>query len=584
MPSVLRTGDGSPLLSTATVGPTPVAFLEEYTPVAAAQGAPFFVVEVDAFRPADSALSSPIAWNSVPWGSLALSPISIESTITIRASDLGYRTKASDPDGVAPYPALVSEAINIDRDTALDPAQTAASWGWGAVTLANDDGRYDGIARLFNVGGRSAMVKRGAKAWDDKRGIWVDPAYAELVAVFAGLAESSFLDETTFTINLRDATYWIEGPYQQNQYGGTGGYDGTASLAGTLIPRTRGGTVSHPIRNVTPVLVDDVNLIYQFSDAAGTVQVLYEGAAQTYTADGDVSDLYSGSVASGHYRTMNAAGRFQLGSVPSHTITCDVTGEFPVAGAITDPATIARYILTEDLSLPSNLIDTASFSDAASAYAYTAGLYFQSSDHVDGATAVSRALQCFGAKLIPDRTGKLRCFVLRALAGTETPSLTVSVRNAVSIKPVALPATLDPPPYRVRVAWQHNYTVQTSDLNSTAASAQLQFAGIADTFASFVSTAIGAQYARPNDLAPFGGGLLIASEAQAVADDIGALWCARRRLYDVTLPSIIGLDVDLGDVVRIVYPMDDLRNGRLGQVVREQFRSEDATVIFRVLV
>jgi hypothetical protein len=65
---------------------------------------------------------------------------------------------------------------------------------------------------------------------------------------------------------------------------------------------------------------------------------------------------------------------------------------------------------------------------------------------------------------------------------------------------------------------------------------------------------------------------------------LGALWGVRRRLYDVTVPAFIGVALDMGHVVTLKYPMDDLTNGLAGQIVGYSFRSPDASVVLRVLI
>jgi hypothetical protein len=556
--------------------------------------APFYAIELTVVLPSSGALTglatwNSLTWNGVPWDALSLTAFSPGDTSTIRASDIGYRTLASDPDGVVSYPPVLIEAFQINRQVPLAPTDASAAYAWGTLRLANDDGRYDSIASAWNSDRRAISIYRGVKAMEDgtgyQRWIFIDPPYADLTPMFVGLAQPWFLGATDLQIPLRDATYWIETAVQSAQYAGTGTYDGTAALAGTRKPKTRGGTALNPVRNVTPTLIDPTNLIYQYTDGPGTVVNLYEGAALTIVFSSDTANLYAGSTTAGHYRTDNSRGLFQLGSQPAATITCDVTGSFPIAGAATGVISLARYLLTEDLALPAGNIDTASFIAAAVAYPYTAGIYFGSDDSPDGATAVGRVLASIGAKLIPSRTGELKCFVLRAIPGTATASDQFDITNLISLTPQPLPASISPPPYRLRCAYQHNYTVQTSDLNTaTATAAQLQFVASSDRYAYWSDADIQLAYARPNDPAPFGGALLIQSQAQTVVDAEGALWGARTRLYAAVLPVSVGIERDIGDVVRLVYPMDDLRGGKLGQIVGEAFSSGEDTITLMVLV
>ncbi len=545
--------------------------------------APFFAVEIEAFQPAGGSITPVLGWGMVPWGMLSLSTISDGATTTIRASDVGYRTKATDPGGVKPYPPIVAEAFQITRQLQINFGDPNQDWSWGSVSLAND-GRFDGIAGSMNCDRRPVSIRRGRKPFSESRGIFTDPAYTDLVLMFSGIAQPWFLDSTVLRVPMRDASYWLERPYQQSRYGGTGLLEGDASMAGVAKPRTRGGTAAHPVRRVKPVRVSSSPIVYQYSDGPGTVVKLYEGAAEVFVSDGNVTNLFLGAPAPGHYRTDNAHAAFQLGSEPVNEITCDVTGAFPIAGAISVIPTIARYILTEDMQLPGYLIDLASFSAAATSFPYTGGIYFSPDDAVDGTTAIFRVLSSIAARCIASRTGQLQFKALRALSGMETPTFTINLQNCASLIPVPMPAALDPPPYRVRLAYMHNNTVNNGSFNGVALDTEKLYAQLQDQFVQFTNGAISITYARPNDLTPFGGAMLIQSEAQTVIDEVGTLLCARRRIYEAHIPTDVAIDADLGDVVKIQYPLDDLQNGRLGQVIGESFDSGNPYVTLRVLV
>jgi hypothetical protein len=114
--------------------------------------------------------------------------------------------------------------------------------------------------------------------------------------------------------------------------------------------------------------------------------------------------------------------------------------------------------------------------------------------------------------------------------------------------------------------------------------AHKQYVEMTGSFAYWSSTAVLTAFRRPNDPPPIQGLLLKQDEAQAVVNDLGALWGVRRRLYDVTLPAFENTGLDIGHVVTLVYPMDDLTNGKMGQIVGYSFRSPDASIIMRVLV
>lgn len=425
---------------------------------------------------------------------------------------------------------------------------------------------------LAPAGAPAATLRAADKLFTARR-IWTSPAYGDLDTMFVNMADTWQSGEMGITFPLRGADYWLDQPVQQSVYAGSGTYEGDAALTGHPKPKGRG-----TFYNVEPVLISASKLIYQYTDGAGTITGLYENGNAGIVFESDTSNLFSGTTTAGKYRTDNTRGLFQLGSAPAGQITLNGTGQFPTAGSKTVLADIARYVLTEELAIPTDFIDTTSFSDAASTYAYAGGIWLLPGE--TGAQAVDRLLSSFGAKLSASRDGKLRVIALSAPSGT--PVANLGSHNIIKIEPIALPSNLNPPPYRVRCAYRHNYTVQTN-VSVSATAAQVQFAGTEDRYSTFVDLDTLAAYRKPNDLAPFGGCLDGSANAQAVADRIGGMLSTLRRLYAVTVPLSVGKDIDLGNVVQITYPLDVLRDGALGRVHREQFRSQ-SDITFLVFV
>lgn len=549
------------------------------------EGGPiFYAVEIEVFQPGTGTpLLDTLGWADAPWGTLSFTTFPAEFSSTLLASDLGYRSLSTDSIGVVPYPPYLAEAFQVDRGITLPPGEATTTGAWGQITLANDGGLYDAIALSANGDHRQVRIFRGQKVFDSTRGIFLDPSYDSLEPVFFGLGMPWFLDETTLNIPISDVQYWLSLPVQTDTYAGTGGYQGDANIAAQIKPRTRG-----MVFNITPKLIDSVNQIYQYTDGPGTVVKLYEGGATVFVYDSDVGDLTVGEPAPGHYRTNNARGCFQLGSVPdpSFSITCDVTGGFPLAGAKTVLADIAYYLLTEDLGIPTKYIDISSFTSASAKFPYVGGAYYASDSNTTGVEALAYLLTSFGAKPVSNRQGQLQCLNLQILAVAPPSSFNLNITNIKTITPQPLDSAISPPPYRVRVAYKHNYTVQTSGLNTaTATKAQLQYVAASDQYGSAADTDTLLAYARPNDLAPFGGALANEIDASTVAGTTLTLFGGRNvRVYEVAVPSEIGLTIDLGDIGTITYPMHDLRSGKVCQVFHESFKSDDAEIVFLVLI
>ncbi|MBX9945120.1 MAG: hypothetical protein K2Y40_13630 [Reyranella sp.] len=149
-------------------------------------------------------------------------------------------------------------------------------------------------------------------------------------------------------IRLRDLAWKLmQAELHGLRYGGTGGSDGDATLAGRIKPYCIGS-----VYNITPVQISAASLIYQVScfSVLGIDVVKDGGAALTLDDDhATYADLSAASVAAGHYATCKALGLFKLGAAPVYIITADVRGDNDTLNGIAYPHTrahIARRIAT----------------------------------------------------------------------------------------------------------------------------------------------------------------------------------------------------------------------------------------------
>lgn len=535
-----------------------------------------WVVELDAYVAGSASPTFTLGMGTHPAGTVRLLAEALEQSVKYRASDLGYATLQTDPQGVVDFPCLLREALTVDRAFNIEPHQASVGFSWGDIIIENPDARWDAITQTHNADGRTVRVWMGVKSFDASRKLWKDPAWSTLIPVFAGAARNWFLGETELRVPVRDMAYLLERPWQSSVYTGGGAYTGTSDLTGKPVPKCRGWA-----NNVTPVLVDPTNRIYQYTDAAGQVVALYERGKAVFTYDGDTSDLYTGSTPSGRYRTDNSRGLFQLGAAPAGPITCDVKGSFPLAGFVEDVVDIARYVLTEEMGLDGSLLEMGAWTGLAAACPYAAGVW-TGAEVRQADDVVGYLLGSIGASLLPNRPGRLRPYRLSPPSGT-SGVVTYTTAEIVSLVPVQLPATIDPPNYRRLVGYARNYTVQTTDLDSTISEARRLLLSQEYSYAGWSDGDVLTTWRNPTDPPPLPTALKEEADAQAVAEDFGALWGTRRRLYDVTM-WLHPFAHDLGDDLSLVYPMDDLRGGKPGIVVSESIRSSQSTVTLRVLV
>jgi hypothetical protein len=123
----------------------------------------FFAIEQAIRRPGDTGLTYDLGHATRPHAALSLQETVYNDSV-IRASDSGYCSLPTDPDGPIPYPPRVQEAFAIDAMVNLDPTASAVGASWGAIQLANADGTYDSIVTGGWVAdGRDTHILYGQK-------------------------------------------------------------------------------------------------------------------------------------------------------------------------------------------------------------------------------------------------------------------------------------------------------------------------------------------------------------------------------------------------------------------------------------
>jgi hypothetical protein len=450
----------------------------------------------------------------------------------------------------------------------------------------------------------TTITLRAADVTYTARHILTEPPYASLVPAFNGVAGPVTSDDKQVTIPLRDTSYWLERPVLRTTYGGNGQYDGTAALTGSLKPLVIGGgqgtlAIYGPVNNITPILVDPPNLIYQVCDGPILkLANLYEGGhAGGWAFAGDVADLYVGSTPAGSYRTCLARGCFQLGSTPVYAITCDVNGQTIPGSPGPVALAVAAYALTNLCGVPANLVALNGTNLAAigavAPLASGCAIFLAPGDAPDGITLLTRILAPAGMKLVSCRDGKLRALVLAALPPNASTLVEAALdnRNIISITPIALPAGISPTPYRMRVGYNDNYTQQTTDLSPLIDATRKQYLATPQSIQQSNSPTLFSSVTRPNDPPVITGSIVDAgptlgalAAAQAAASQYTNLWGVRRRVYGIEVPFALGVTLEYGDVVSVTTEIGDLSGTRLGQVVGYSYRSEDASVTVRLLI
>ena len=476
-------------------------------------------------------------------------------------------------DGV--WSPQLDQALNMTRQLPIGPeAGTQVSASWGNIVLLNGQNAAgtDTLGDLFTslpVPGSSIFVRQGRKVFDDARGIWVD--VVPLVGwgnfpIFTGVSNYWLSDGETLSISIRDRLAALELPVQQNLYGGAGGADGTATNAGKPIPKTRG-----KVLNISPVLIDPTNLIYQWTDYSGTVTAVYERGYAGFTFAGDFATyaaLVSATVPAGQYGTCIAHGYLRMGTQPVGPLTIDATGEFSSPTGSIKPGSLALNVIGQEFPGFGGAVGGTIALDTACPYdtgVYTADQAFT------GVALLDLILSGTGAALGTSANGGIAIY--RIVPPSGSPALSLDTSQILETRAVALPDSVAVPNWRRTVGYGRNYTIETNNLSPSLTASQIQF--LARDYASAVwsDSSVKSNYATARDAPLLHTQTVNQADAQTFANFLGSLWGVPRYLYDhdiplsLALPFNAGTVFEIGNLVNVTYPSGVLESGKLGVIV-----------------
>lgn len=463
----------------------------------------------------------------------------------------GYATKPTDSLPNQPFRGVLQKFAFQRSILGGDIGQFTT--GSGQLVIANADAFYDFLPQTYAIDGRAINIYLGRR----------DGSYDAAFPLARLTAKDWNIDTDSITIDLVDNSYKLEVPMQTNVYGGTGGSDGGADLAGKRKPLSFGNP-----QNVTPAFVDTSLLIYQVHDGSlQSIDAVYdEGEALTNAGDVvDYATLAAASVSASFYKTCKAAGVFKLGVKATGQVTVDVKGANS-GGYIVTTADIVKWALLNRTTLTSANLDAASFSNLNSVQAAPIDYFLGPDDDVNVATFIQAIMGGIGGWGGHKLDGTFEVRIFEAPSGTAVASFTRDDMLDPDIKREPLPSAYVPPPYRWRVPYARNWTVQTTGLAAGVSASRVGFLSQPYRIAEAVSATIQTDHPFAQDRDPIAAYFTNQSDALAEANRRIELFQTTRVIYRALVPRR-GLRRDMGDVIQVTHPRFDLVFGRLMTVV-----------------
>jgi hypothetical protein len=227
-----------------------------------------------------------------------------------------------------PYLARLAEPPQITRDVPIYPdSPRRAALDAGSLSLYNGDGALAQLESDWSLAGCKVVLLRIPHHRPRHA------AYATARRVAEMRLSNAFQGTARLTVPLRSVVDDLTAPLCRT-FGGTGGMDGTADLAGQNRPLVCGYA-----RQVSPVLIDPANLVYMLSDGPVLVILALRDRGVPLTPDGDVptyAALVAATITPGTYKTCVAAGLFRVGVLtagqPPRQLTADLRGDTSSGG------------------------------------------------------------------------------------------------------------------------------------------------------------------------------------------------------------------------------------------------------------
>ena len=472
--------------------------------------------------------------------------LSVSFEYQIRAATAEFITSASDTPASTPFYGSLDQPLSFSRKLSGSDGFGGFLTGQGELSLINSGGEYDLLPQQYALDGRDIEVRYGR----------ITDPYDEWFTIFKGTASDFRVDEASVSVALQDYGYKLEVPLQANTYGGTGGIDGGSDLAGKRKPRCYGYVL-----NIEPPLVIPNSLVYQVNDGQiNAISAVYvRGVALGFAADYATSALLiAATIPSGQYATCLAEGLLRINFLLDGQVTCDVEGDKTGAVFVSTKADIIRRIVGTATSLvdPDDLY-LPSFTALNVAQAASIGYWVDHNDSSTVAQALSNIIG-FAGWIGFRRAGTFEVVQFTAPAGP--PALYLDRSHIRDIKREVLPSNLTPAPWRWRVGWSKNWTVQT-DLAGAVSDSRRAFLAEQYRFAVSENSAIKIDHPFSREHDEIEAHYLNESDAQAEADRLLALFRGSRALYRITLDTQ-PFSLNVGEVVNVTFPRFDLTLGR----------------------
>lgn len=497
-----------------------------------------------------------------------------QALFRIYAATQEFITRPTDRLANTPLYGTLQKALRFDRSILSGRGIGEITAGWGELELINAEADYDALIDRYAIDGRRVVVRVGAEG----------ASYDQFRTLFDGTAADWDVEEDILRVSIRDNSYKLEVPASPSLYAGTGGTEGSEDLKGKRKPRALG-----QCGNVSPPAEIPAELVYRVNDGPiHAVLAVYDRAvALAFAGDfGSIAALRAATtgaygsgaaIEAGEYATCLADGYIRLGGSPVGTVTCDLMGDKAGGAYVDSTADIVERLLLATAGLQAGTeLSQPSFDGLNADQPNAVGYWLTAGSEETVAAVISRLMTAAGGWGGFRRNGRFEVHQFKYPGGI--PSARYGRIDIVEIRRERLPADLSPTPWRWRVGWGRNWTVQTDvDGQSGVTPARVAFLKEEVRLAEASSATIRADRPLGKDIEPIEAFFVSESAAQAEASRLLELYGRSSALYRMTMKAQAFIH-DIGDVIELTYPRWDLGAGRLLRIVAITEDTDEDTV------
>lgn len=486
--------------------------------------------------------------SGTPMAALNTQGSSVATAPTIVASDRGWVQEPGDTGTIAVYPPRMLEPPAVERFIPVYPGEgRRAKIESGELRFTNVDGAFDTIAGEWAVAGRKVKLTRAPhrRPTHAPRSTWVEVASLRASEAFEGT--------DTLRMPLRSAAADLQ-TTANNLYTGTGGTEGSTGIEGVSKPRVFGF-----VRNIKPVLIDDVNRIYQLHDGAvHEIVAVRDGGLDLILKEdeGSYASLLADNPGAGKYTSYKNGGFIKLHDDPVF-LTSDVRGETD-GGYISTASHVAAQIL--------RVVGGVASAVASSFAAWPqseVGVIVREGTVEDALNqlAVGLGSAWWGANTLGQFEGS-------AISAPVATSSTLVIEPYMQISAPEETSSSTPPWWRIKVSYQEIETTQEGGDVVAAASTHIQeFYGKKRRFAVASDVTVKTRYPLAVDGPELPGVLESKTAASTLAQSLLSIYKVPRRTWSARVgPRAGGVDwwtIPIGTTITLRWPgIPSLVNGK----------------------